>query len=130
MSTCDGGDGTGDAIVVFSGRAALWWLRVLKAGFRHCFVLIRSRGTWIVYNPLSHRTEIVALRGLGGAELARFFAGHGYTVLWTRTRPAPARPAPWRPFTCVEAVKRGLGIQAGHVWTPWQLYRYMIKNIK
>ena len=37
------------------------------------------------------------------------------------------RPAPWRPFTCVEAIKRVLGIHARFIMTPWQLYRHLMK---
>ena len=31
-------------------------------------------------------------------------------------------------FNCVEVVKALLGIKAFWVWTPWQLYKYLIKT--
>ena len=30
------------AIVAFTGQATLVWLRLLRPGFRHCFVLLRE----------------------------------------------------------------------------------------
>ena len=49
---------TGLAFVVFSGQTDLKWLKTLKPGFRHCFVLLETGGHWVVYNPLSNRTDI------------------------------------------------------------------------
>ena len=56
------------ALVVFSGQTDLMWLRMLRTGFRHCFVLIEGRcpgvmenqngGGWVLYNPLSNATQI------------------------------------------------------------------------
>ena len=119
-----------DALVVFSGRVALRWLRVLKAGFRHCFVLIEADGGWVLYNPMSSGTELDFLAGLDLDGLDRFFRGRGYTTVRTRRQPFAPRPVPWRPYTCVEAVKRALGTRAPCVWTPWQLYRMLKKSIK
>ena len=39
-----------------------------------------------------------------------------------------AQQAPWMMFTCVEAVKRILGIHKRWILTPWQLYRHLTKN--
>lgn len=117
-----------EALVVFSGQAALAWLRILKAGYRHCFLVLRSGQDWILYNPLSHRTELELVPDADSESLARFFEQRGFRVVRTQSRATPLRPAPWRPFTCVEAVKRGLGLQAPAIWTPWQLYRYLVKR--
>ena len=35
------------------------------------------------------------------------------------------KPAPFMLFTCVEAVKRVLGIHRRGIVTPWQLYRHL-----
>jgi len=108
------------ALVCFSGAASLWWLRLLRPGFRHCFVALRQGPFWVVVDPLSHRTVlwIEAVDNLAG-----FYRQQGLTVLSTRLRNPPHRSAPWRPFTCVEAVKRLLGVHWPWVLTPWQLYR-------
>jgi len=38
------------------------------------------------------------------------------------------KQAPWMPFSCVEAVKRVLGIHKSFILTPWQLYRFLRKE--
>jgi hypothetical protein len=113
------------AIVVFSGESSLKRLRLLRSGFRHCFVLVRRQGCWIVYDPLSHRTNLAVVTGPTSSELVEWYREKGLQVVETTVRLAPLCSAPLRPFTCVEAVKRVLGIHAPWVTTPWQLYRYL-----
>ena len=114
-----------DALVVFSGESSLKWLRLLRPGFRHCFVLVRRQDCWIIYDPLSHRTDLAVLVGPSSGELAEWYRLKGLQVLETTVRRAPLRSAPLRPFTCVEAVKRVLGIHAPWITTPWQLYGFL-----
>lgn len=115
----------GPALVVFSGAADLRWLALLKPGFRHCFTTFESGRHWIVYNPLSHWTEIAVMENLGGEALAAWYRQRGLTVVsWTR-RPPPLKSAPLGFYTCVEAVKRVLGIHAPSVITPWNLYKFL-----
>jgi len=115
------------AIVVFAGEASLKWLRLLRPGFRHCFVLVRRRGCWVIYDPLSHRTDLAVIAGPSLSELAQWYREKGLRVIETPVRRAPMRSAPLRLFTCVEAVKRVLGIHAPWVTTPWQLYRHLLQ---
>ena len=113
------------ALVVFSGTADLRWLALLRPGFRHCFAAIESGRHWVVYNPLSHWTEIAVLENTRGDALAAWYRQHGLTVVrWARRPPAP-EPAPLGLYTCVEAVKRVLGIHAPWVITPWNLYKFL-----
>lgn len=113
----------GTALVVFANDCSLRRLRLLRRGFRHCFVAVRSGAGWVICDPLSHRTDLAFVGGMTAADLIRWYRSHGLQVIETRIGPAPLRPAPVRPYTCVEAVKRVLGMQAGWVLTPWQLYR-------
>jgi len=115
------------ALVVFSGRTELWWLRLLKPGFRHCWVAVEVEGCWVVVNPLSHVTDIAVVRGVTVDALAEGYRRAGLTVVAARTA-RPRRPAPWRAFSCVEAVRRILGLDAGRIFTPWQLFRHLQKN--
>ena len=119
---------SGFALVVFSGNADLKWLRILKPGFRHCFLLLETQGGWVLYNPLSHRTEIAVIEGASERELMRLYRGQGFRVVpWTMPR-VPLKPAPWGVYTCVEAVKRVLGIHAPGVITPKNLFNFLKKK--
>lgn len=118
------------ALVVFGGRADLSWLRLLKRGYRHCFVLLEGEeGLWLVCNPLSHYTELGIVAGLDPSAITDHYRAQGYRVLQTRVTQPPKRSAPWRPYTCVEAVKRVLGLHAPAVFTPWQLYDFLNRKI-
>jgi hypothetical protein len=112
-----------EALVVFAGHADLKWLRLLRPGFRHCFALLARPSGWVVYNPLSHFTEVEVLANGTSEELSRWFRSQGYRVVACEAAEPMPVPAPWRPYTCVEAIKRVLGLRAPWVFTPWQLYR-------
>jgi hypothetical protein len=116
----------GVALVVFVGEVSLKWLKLLRPGFRHCFVLVYQQGCWVIYDPLSHRTNLAVISGPTMDELAGWYTEHGLRVIRTTVRRSPLRSAPLRPFTCVEAVKRVLGIHAPWISTPWQLYRHLV----
>lgn len=136
-------------LVVFSARTELAWLRLLRPGFRHCFALVENRGgenadgiadgtadvggrraSWLLYNPLSNGTQLALWAGIDAADLQEGLRRQGYRVVKTHVRPIGARLYGWRPYTCVEAVKRVLGLHAPWVFTPWQLYRYLKKSDK
>jgi hypothetical protein len=125
VSAAPAGGGSSDALVVFSDETALWWLRLLRRGFRHCFVAVPVAGHWVVCDPLSHRIDISLVDRTGGIDLAFWYRDHGLTVVETPLFCPPQKPAPWRLMTCVEAVKRVLGVHAPSVFTPWQLYRFL-----
>lgn len=118
------------AIVVFAHETRLAKLRWLKHGFRHCFVAIAHGGDWIVYDPLSSHSILTVLRGVEAEQLASWYRRLGLTVIATWQRSPPHRPAPIRPYTCVEAVKRVLGLHAPWVLTPWQLYRHLDRHAR
>ncbi|MBC8269672.1 MAG: hypothetical protein H8E36_13070 [Rhodospirillaceae bacterium] len=113
------------ALVIFSDRTELRKLWLLKRGYRHCFAIIEGRAGWAVFNPLSHYTEIETYPSLDEDEIVQFYQGLDFTVLRTQVREVPKKRAPLFPYTCVEAVKRTLGIHARAIVTPWQLYQYL-----
>ncbi|CAA6605883.1 conserved hypothetical protein [Rhodospirillaceae bacterium LM-1] len=112
-----------EAWVGFRNNTGLAWLRLLKPGFRHCFLLLRKGGQWVVYDPLAHHTRIDLVDA--GYELLDVFSEKGCRLIPADIKVPPLAPAPWRPYSCVEAVKRALGLKAGWVLTPWQLYRFL-----
>lgn len=116
------------ALVVFTGQCELPYLRVLKPGFRHCFVLVADGPGWQLYDPLSHATILTVLPGLPDFDAFSWLLDQGCVVVPVRVRQPPRRPAPAGLFTCVEAVKRVLGIHARAVVTPWRLFRFLLEN--
>lgn len=116
------------AIVVFSGAVSLAWLRMLRPGFRHCFALLRSKGEWLYYDPMSHYTFTGVIGAYPVLPLLRVFRARGMHALLVRPDRPPRVAQAWRFYTCVEAVKRVLGLQEPWVLTPWQLYRRLLRR--
>ena len=113
------------AFVAFGGQTDLPWLRFLKPGFRHCFLVVEASDCWVVYEPLSHRTEMSVIQAGHGFDPAAWLRHFNYTVLPPVIETPPRTAAPWGPFTCVEAVKRVLGVRDSFVLTPWRLYEFL-----
>lgn len=123
------------AWVVFSGHSDLYWLRLLKPGFRHCYIIIRDEHGWMSLECLATHLEITRYNLTPEFNLPCWLQTHGYITL-----PAPiSRPpkniqaarkfiAPTALLNCVETVKRFLGLRARFILTPWQLYKHLIKN--
>lgn len=112
------------AIVAF-GPSTLKLLGRLKPGYRHCLVATQAGGQWHLLDPLSNGMEIVTLGELTPQEVIAAFRDCGCDALAVQRRPPVMRTMPLAPFTCVEAVKRVLGIRARRVLTPWQLRKYL-----
>jgi hypothetical protein len=110
-------------MVVFVDHVDCPWLRVLRRGFRHCFVVLRAEPLWLACEALKDRIELHALDLPPAFDLARFYVDQGHRVLLgRRPAPLPRRAAALAPLTCVTVVKRLLGIRAPWVWSPWQLH--------
>lgn len=116
------------AWVVFSGQTDLRLLRFLKPGFRHCFVLLNDGNCWVSVDPMSHYTEVLVHQVQADFDLPKWLESRGHLVVHAPVSHYPKKPAPFGIFSCVEAVKRVLGIHALSVITPWQLYRYLTKT--
>ncbi len=116
------------ALVVFADATDLWWLRLLRRGFRHCFVALSMPSGWVVVDPLSHRTVVTHFPASKEFDLAGWYRQQGMAVVSVNDGSPYRRTAPIRPYSCVESVKRILGIHAAFVLTPWQLYRHLNKK--
>ncbi|MEX1306346.1 MAG: hypothetical protein WD489_09300 [Rhodovibrionaceae bacterium] len=113
------------ALVAFGGHCELAWLRLLKPGYRHCFLLRRVASGWLLYDPRSDMTELALWPACSAEDLSKILRNKGYRVVSGNLPAASRHPAPLAAFTCVEAVKRALGIRKRWILTPWQLYRYL-----
>ncbi|MCC6598520.1 MAG: hypothetical protein IT559_07005 [Alphaproteobacteria bacterium] len=115
------------AWVVFSGHADMWWLRILRPGFRHCALLLHDGLHWIGVDPLSSMMEITVHNIPPQVNLAQWMREQGHVVVEV-TPQSVHRAAPWGVFSCVEIAKRVLGIHHRFILTPWQLYRHIAKT--
>jgi hypothetical protein len=126
QSSAGGREDPFSVLVVFADDGGCVWLRFLRRGFRHCFVLLRAGSVWLACEPLKHRIELDVLALPPEFDLAAFYGAQGYRVLQGRRLPSrPRRPFAPAPLTCVTVVKRLLGVYAPWVWTPWQLYAHL-----
>jgi hypothetical protein len=122
-------EGFGEALVFFGENGSgLWWMRFLKKGFRHCFVALHDGWRWIIVDQLLHRTHVAVPPVDNGFDLAAQLREKGYTVVACEVRTPPLKMAPIAISTCVEGVKRVLGIHNRWIVTPWQLYKKLIKE--
>jgi len=119
----------GPILVVFSGATTIPWLRLLRPGFRHCFAVWCDGQRWLTYDPMAHGTHIGVHDLPPRFDMAAWYRAAGLRVASVRpyARPERPRPAPLAPFTCVEAVKRLIGLRHRRVLTPWQLWRHLAR---
>lgn len=117
--------------MVFGGAPENPVARFFRRGFQHCFVCLETAGGWVLYDPLSCGTEINVLVGIptgvsdGIDHVERFYRTQEYSCVRTKTSSLKRRALSPALFTCVEAVKRVLGIRAWKVFTPFQLFKYL-----
>jgi len=116
------------ALVVFSDNAGAWWLRLLKPGFRHCFVILETDRGCIWLDPLSNGFTVKPLEGYEMAGLLKWYKDQGMRVLKVNVNETSSHTHSWAPMTCVEVVKRLIGLHEALVLTPWQLYQTINKN--
>ncbi len=112
--------------IVFSGETDLPWLKVLKKNYRHCFVLINDGINWITLDPLASYIDVQIHRHLAESfDLPTWLESRGAKVIAAKVNRVHKKPAPIMFFSCVEFIKRSLGIHSRFIITPWQLYRYL-----
>lgn len=116
------------AWVVFSGKADVPWLKLLRPGFRHCFVLLHDGRYWLSVDPMLNYMDVQLQKVPSDFDVADWLKQRGNIVVPASVCRDKKVPAPWSPFTCVEAVKRVLGIHARWVMTPRQLYKFLQKQ--
>lgn len=111
------------AVVVFTEETRMPKLRRLKPGFRHCLAYLALDEGWVGIDPLSHRLEIRSFSSWSPeADLAAHLRGLGQCALTVPVLEPPRRLAPPLPFSCVETVKRLVGLHRWSVRTPWELF--------
>jgi len=115
------------ALVVFTPAARPWWLCWIDPAIGHCFVVVEDRKGWIVVDCLAQRLEIGVFSPRPESDLAAFYRDQGFEVMAATIADPPRRLAPPLPVTCVEIVKRTIGLHSWRIITPFQLLNYMKK---
>lgn len=116
-----------EVLVVFADRPDSLWLRALAPGFRHCFAALRVPDAWLLLDPLKGHIELAHLQPPAAFDLPRFYVAQGHRVLRGRQlRSLGHKVRLPRPLTCVEVVKRVIGVDAPTVLTPRQLHRHLL----
>lgn len=112
--------------VVFTNTTGLWWLKFLKSGFRHCYLLFSMQNgrKWLEINPYSNQVVISLHRFDEPQSIEDILQIRGDNLSCAvQIKNAPQKCAPLGFFTCVELVKRVLGIHSARIITPYQLYK-------
>jgi len=113
--------------IVFKDETDLPWLKILKPGFRHCYAVMNDTKHWIVIDPLSNYTDISVHELPVDFNLPLWIKNQGHTVMRAYAH-HPQKQAPIAAYSCVEAIKRLLGIHSMFMITPWQLYKFLRKK--
>ncbi|MFP4098018.1 MAG: hypothetical protein ACLFP8_06385 [Alphaproteobacteria bacterium] len=120
---------TKQAWVVFTDQSELKFVRFLKRGFRHCFVLIHDGRRWVSIDPMANYMEVIIHEDVTeNLDVIAFLKQRGHHVARACLSRNITTAAPVMLFTCVEACKRILGIHKRSILTPWQLYRHLSKK--
>ncbi len=65
------------AWVVFTGQTDRPWLRFLRPGFRHCFVLLNDGRQWMSFDPMLNHIEVKIQHSVNADfDLPNWLAGH------------------------------------------------------
>jgi hypothetical protein len=116
-------------LVIFEDRRARSVLRLLHAGFRHCFCIVGARRAWTICDPLKTRIELIRLDGFSEQQLADHYRQSGRTVLKGDAKAGrPCDRIRVRAISCVEIVKRVVNLDAPYAFTPFQLRRALLEQ--
>ena len=112
--------------VGFSDNTTIPVLRLLKHGFRHCFIFFGDESNTFVLDPISNRIDLSFLP-IGVKSMVRIFESKNIKIVYVPERFNTKKISTSGIFTCVEVVKRVLGISKISIITPFRLYKFLIK---
>lgn len=110
------------AYVAFGGTKSHWWMNFLKKGFYHCALVLGNGREWVLIDPLVQITDLIVLKK---APVLDILKQKGYQLIQTTPCTPKSTRILFRPLTCVETVKRFLGINQPKIWTPYQLFKFL-----
>lgn len=102
--------------VYFAESDGQFWLkRFLLPGFSHCFIATEG----VVINPCFHCIQVFPDEGT--YEATTFLD-------IDLEEPKEIQRTIWQVFTCVSVIKSFLGINKYTIWTPYQLFQYLLRH--
>lgn len=123
---------TDDVCVVYFGDTAIpkgsvgyrILTALLKPGFRHCGVAVKLDGlVWVTSEMSGNGHDLILVEETSPYGVCAVLSRLGVkTMVVTPLRPQN-RARAWGAATCVDHVKRVIGLYAPTVVTPWDLYR-------
>jgi len=109
-----------------------WWDHLWRTplGFSHCYALRWDGWNWISINPGVYFTDIAILPGTHENALQEYLPAGATVVEVEAFRQKDRIRGRWwvGPMTCVEQIKALLGLPVGWLFTPWHLYRYLMRD--
>ena len=119
-------------IVFCDSQGRAWWDVAFhtRPGFSHVYALRWDGFNWLLMNPGKAFTEVAILPGTTENALHSLLEPNATVIEVEAFRNKDRIRGRWwgGPMTCVEQVKALLGLPVGRIWTPWQLYRYLMEN--
>lgn len=113
--------------IVFSNDTDIGMLRFFKRGFRHCFMMMQQGDRWVLVDPRSNKTDVHLLQHPKSFNFPRYYTEQGKTVVKIPDINVPNKIMSPFPVSCVETLKRMIGLHAWWVMTPYQLYKKLLK---
>ncbi|MGH1375592.1 MAG: hypothetical protein ACRBCK_04505 [Alphaproteobacteria bacterium] len=114
--------------IVFLDQTDMPWLKLLKKGYRHCFVLIHDGTNWVSIDPMAHYMDVIVHHVDGDFDFPEWLTQRGHEVVQAKFEGGALRASPFMPFSCVEVCKRVLGIRHRMIITPWALYKHITRD--
>lgn len=103
--------------------------RVLKDGYKHCWILLWDGRQWITVDSLSSHIEVMTYNDImDGLDLPMWLKDRYTAVVEIPLRRDGEKELYIRWLSCVEIAKHYLGIKAFGVITPYQLYKHLLRN--
>ena len=118
------------AWVVFSDKTDIAILKLLRRGFRHCFMIMQQDGRWILIDPRANKTDIALLPHPRDFNFPRYYMNQGMTVVKVPHINTPHKILSPFPVTCIAIIKRIIGLHKWSVITPYHLYKTLQKMHK
>lgn len=107
-----------------------WYMRFLYKPMSHVYAMKKSPGGnfWIIVNHAISGTRIM-MESITEYPHPRVYAGINAVILKIETHIDNKKQQSWLCFfSCVDVVKSLLGIKNALVFTPYQLYKYLISQ--